>query len=85
MKPDELTDDELRLMRDLESRGGTAMISGNKSDKGLDRVVDAGYVNAQTAALDTIIYTLTPEGNRALQSTCLTVARRALGSHEQED
>ena len=59
-----LTGDEIRLLRELELRGGQAIISGNKRHADLDRIVEEGLATRQLArgSMDTEIYTLTDEG-----------------------
>ena len=64
----DLTNDEVHLLRDLYTQRGLAMISGNKSHKGLDRLVDVGHVECRHVAPDANIYELMPAGAEALRT-----------------
>jgi hypothetical protein len=66
MTPLEPTEDETRLLRDLEQRGGRGMISGNKNHRGLRRLVEAGYVADKRGAPDAVLYEITEVGLIAL-------------------
>lgn len=61
-----LTPDERQLMRELAERGGRASISGNKSRRGMQRLVDEGYVTSFSPNLSTVEYSLAEAGARAL-------------------
>jgi hypothetical protein len=64
-----LTADEIRLLRDLESRGGETTMSGNRRHADLDRIVEAGLMSRQVArgTTDTVIYTMTDDGRDWLE------------------
>ena len=63
-----LTDDELRLLRELKTRGGETTMSGNKRHADLDRMVDNGLIKRQVArgTPDVMIYTLTEKGDKII-------------------
>jgi hypothetical protein len=53
-----LNDEEIRLLRELESRAGETTVSGNKRKANLEQLVEAKLVTPQL----TLIYTITDEG-----------------------
>ena len=63
----DLTEEEIRLLRQLDDNGGgAAQMSGMKDQTGLDRLIEGGFVLAQSISLDAIECTITPAGNSAL-------------------
>src|SRR4030088_662640 len=68
-----LTIEETRLLRELCD--GVHSICGNKRARGLNRLVDAKYVESHASRFDAVRYTIPALGRRAL-----AVATRAIGS-----
>jgi hypothetical protein len=64
-----LTEEEKALLRDLVNRGGEAAIEGSRSRSGLDRLVKENYVTSQSTNIQTVIYTITDAGRKALAGT----------------
>jgi hypothetical protein len=60
-----LTDEEVRLLREMVEAGGEQTISGNRHHDGLARLVDLGFVTAQAINLGTVLYSITSEGREA--------------------
>jgi hypothetical protein len=60
-----LTDEEVRLLRELVEAGGDQTISGNRRRDGLARLVDLGFVTVQAINLSTVLYSITGEGREA--------------------
>ncbi len=63
-----MNDDEIRWLQELgDSPKGELPISGNKSHKGWERLVVAGYVTQTSVWPDIIIYSITLTGRNALK------------------
>jgi hypothetical protein len=60
----ELTIEETRLLRELGE--GVHSICGNKRHNGLNRLVDAKYVESRAISFDAVLYTITELGRQAL-------------------
>jgi len=61
-----LTDEELKLLKELHGSPTGREISGIKSRSGLDRLVKAGYVNNTAVSIDAVLYEITEAGIAAL-------------------
>jgi hypothetical protein len=59
-----LTTEEINLLRKLDKRDRT--ISGNKSRKGLHRLVNIGHVKEQSLNMSDTVYSITDTGRAAL-------------------
>jgi hypothetical protein len=59
-----LTIEETRLLRELCD--GVHSICGNKRHSGLNRLVDAKYVESHAISFDAVLYTITALGRQAL-------------------
>ena len=62
----ELTIEETRLLRELGE--GVHSICGNKRHNGLNRLVDAKYVESRAISFDAVRYTITELGRQALRA-----------------
>ena len=62
----ELTIEETRLLRELGE--GVHSICGNKRHSGLNRLVDAKYVESRAISFDAVLYTITELGRQALRA-----------------
>jgi hypothetical protein len=67
-----LTEDEISLLGQLREKDRT--ISGNRSRKGLRRLIDAGYVVERSLNLSDTIYSITEPGRAALTAVAGLVA-----------
>jgi hypothetical protein len=62
----ELTIEETRLLREFGD--GVHSISGNKRHNGLNRLVNARYVESRAISFDAVLYTITALGTQALRA-----------------
>ena len=62
----ELTIEETRLLRELGE--GVHSICGNKRHNGLNRLVDAKYVESRAISFGAVLYTITELGRQALRA-----------------
>jgi hypothetical protein len=62
----ELTIEETRILRGLGD--GVHSICGNKRHGGLNRLVDAKYVESRAISFDAVLYTITALGRQALRA-----------------
>ena len=62
----ELTIEETRLLGELGD--GVHSICGNKRHNGLNRLVDAKYVESRAISFDAVRYTITELGRQALRA-----------------
>jgi hypothetical protein len=66
-----LTEDEIALMRELIETG-ERQISNNKPRQGLDRIVKAGYVTAESLNPSVTTHTITDAGRAAFHAATMT-------------
>jgi hypothetical protein len=61
-----LTDEQIRLLRELEK--GEQSISGNNNRDGLTRLIKEKYITEQSTNISTVLYTITDTGRAALHA-----------------
>jgi hypothetical protein len=70
-----LTEIEFDLLRQLYT--DERQISGNHSHREMYRLIEAGYVKATSMNPDSVLYTILPRGQQALEQQSGSASRRA--------